>query len=142
MFWRVGAVLVFIVVVGFGCGPGAVTSESLRVGRGVYGDRCSSCHGTRGQGGVGPSLSDVRDTWPSCDDHQEWISLGSEGWKLEHGPVYGADDSRITRVMPGQADELTPDEIAAVAAFERVEYGKGDPAVELAGCGLPAAGSD
>jgi len=81
-------------------------------------------------------LSQVRDTWPSCDDHQEWIALGSEGWKAEHGPAYGADNTLITKVMPGQATSLTPEEIAEVAAFERVEYGGGDPTIELAACGL------
>ena len=126
-----------MIIVGIGCGPGTATPEALRAGRGVYGDSCSTCHGKRGQGGVGPSLSEVRDTWPSCDDHQDWIALGSEGWKTEHGPTYGADNTPITKVMPGQAETLTPDEIAAVAAFERVEYGGGDPALELAACGLP-----
>jgi len=134
---HVGAIVAVMIIVGVSCGPGSSTPESLRAGRGVYGDSCSTCHGNRGQGGVGPSLSDVRDTWPSCDDHQEWIALGSEGWKAEHGPAYGASDTPITKVMPGHADRLTPGEIAAVAAFERVEYGDGDPAVELAACGLP-----
>lgn len=108
----------------------------MRLGRGVYADNCSTCHGNRGQGGVGPSLSEVRDTWPSCDDHQEWITLGSEGWKTIYGPVYGANDALIENVMPGQAQTLTAVQIAAVAAFERVEYGGGDPATELAACGI------
>jgi mono/diheme cytochrome c family protein len=136
MIRDVGAVVITMIILGVGCGPGTATPAALREGRGVYGDKCSSCHGNRGQGGVGPSMSEVRDTWPSCDDHQEWIALGSEGWKTEHGPVYGANDARITQVMPGQAQTLTAGEIAAVAAFERVEYGGGDPAAELAACGL------
>ena len=130
-------IVAVMILVGIGCGPGTTTPEALRAGRGVYADTCSTCHGNRGQGGVGPSLAEVRDTWPSCDDHQQCIALGSEGWKAEHGPTYGADDTPITKVMPGQAETLTPDEIAAVAAFERVEYGGGDPAGELAACGLP-----
>jgi mono/diheme cytochrome c family protein len=102
----------------------------------VYADNCSVCHGSRGQGGVGPALSNVRETWPSCDDHQEWIALGTERWKSERGPVYGADDVPITKVMPAHGERLTPEEIAEVAAFERVEYGDGDQAIELAACGL------
>jgi mono/diheme cytochrome c family protein len=136
---RVGAVVAFMVVVAVSCGPGSDAPESLRIGRGVYADNCSSCHGSRGQGGVGPSLSDVRATWPDCDDQQEWIALGSERWTAEYGPVYGSDDTPITNVMPGRAETLTPDEIAAVAAFERVEYGGGDPTEELVGCGLSVA---
>lgn len=125
-----------MIIVGVSCGPGSATSESLRAGRGVYADNCSACHGNRGQGGVGPSLSNVRDTWPSCDDHKEWISLGTEGWKSERGPVYGANDAPIKKVMPPFGERLTPEEIAAVAVFERVEYGGGDAAAELAACGV------
>ncbi len=109
----------------------------MRAGRDVYGDRCSACHGNRGQGGVAPSLADVLDTWPDCADHQDWISLGSERWKIERGPTYGADDAPVTQVMPEHATTLTSDEIAAVAAFERVEYGGGDQATELEACGIP-----
>ncbi len=119
-----------------GCAPGADTPKALRTGRGVYGDRCSSCHGDAGQGGVGPALDHVRDTWPSCDEHQEWIALGSEGWKRAYGDTYGANDAPITKEMPGHADTLTAEEIAAVAAFQRVEYGGGDSEQELAACGL------
>jgi mono/diheme cytochrome c family protein len=133
---QVAAVVAVMVVVGVSCGPGSVTSEALRTGRSVYGDRCSSCHGNRGQGGVGPSLSNVLETWPDCADQQDWIALGSERWKAEHGPTYGANDAPVTKVMPEHAGSLTPDEIAAVAAFERVEYGRGDVATELSDCGL------
>lgn len=136
MIRQSGVLVAIVVALAVGCGPGTATPESLQVGRGVYAGSCSTCHGNRGQGGVGPSLSNVRDTWPSCDDQQEWVSLGSEGWKLQHGPVYGAEDTPIKSVMPGHAETLTTEEIAAVAAFERVEYGGGDPAVELAACGV------
>lgn len=136
MIRQAGVIVATMIVLGVGCGPGSATPESLRIGRSVYADNCSACHGSRGQGGVGPSLANVLDTWPSCADHQEWISLGSEEWKTEHGPVYGANDAPIENVMPGQADRLTAAEIAAVAAFERVEYGDGDPATELASCGV------
>ena len=115
---------------------GSASDPVLRQGRDVYGDRCSSCHGRAGGGGTGPALTGVLDTWPDCADQQEWIALGSEGWKATHGDTYGANDAPITAVMPEHASTLTPDEIAAVAAFERVTYGGGEAAVELAGCGL------
>ncbi len=136
MIRRIAAVVAVIVVLGVSCGPGPVTSESLRTGRSVYGDRCSACHGDRGQGGVGPALSEVLGTFPDCAEHQEWISLGSERWKAERGLTYGAHDAPVERVMPEHATTLTPDQIAAVAAFERVEYGGGDAGVELEGCGI------
>ena len=134
---QAGVTIVAMIVIGVSCGPGSATPTALRDGRGVYADNCSTCHGNRGQGGVGPALSDVRETWPSCDDHQAWIALGTEGWKAERGPVYGATDIPVTKVMPPHADRLSPDEIASVAAFERVEYGGGDSAAELEACGLP-----
>jgi mono/diheme cytochrome c family protein len=134
---QVGAVVTVMVVIGVGCGSGSVTSESLRMGRGVYADNCSSCHGSSGQGGVGPSLANVLETWPDCADQQDWITLGSERWKAERGPTYGANDKPVAKVMPEHAKSLTPDEIAAVAAFERVQYGGGDEATESAACGLP-----
>ena len=137
---RQGGAIVAIMIIGsaMGCGSGANMPTALRAGRGVYGDRCSSCHGNSGQGGVGPSLADVRETWPECDDQQAWIALGSVNWKAERGPTYGADDTPVTKVMPGHAETLSPEEIAQVAAFERVEYGSGDPVEELEACGLPA----
>jgi hypothetical protein len=82
-------------------------------------------------------LSEVLEVWPSCADHQTWIALGSERWQLEQGPTYGALDSPITNVMPSHAERLTEEEIASVAAFERVEYGGGDAVAELRACGLP-----
>jgi hypothetical protein len=137
VFRQVAAVIAVMVVIGVGCGSGSATSGPLRTGRGVYADRCSSCHGNRGQGGVGPTLEHVLETWPDCTDQQDWIALGSERWKAERGPTYGADDAPITKVMPEHSETLTPDEIAMVAAFERVEYGGGDEATELADCDVP-----
>lgn len=104
------------------CG-GADTSSPLSEGRTVYGNVCSACHGDAGQGGVGPELSGVVATFPSCADQIEWISLGSENWKRDHGDTYGALDSPVAGGMPGQAGSLTPDEIAMVAAWERSTYG-------------------
>lgn len=127
---------VFVTIVALACAPGEQTPEALRTGRGVYGDNCSTCHGNAGQGGVGPSLSNVLNTWPACDDQKEWIAIGSEGWKETYGPTYGANNTEIKTTMPAHADKLSPEEIAAVAAFERVQYGGGDAEEELAACGV------
>ncbi len=132
----IAAVLVTMLLIAIGCGSGESGPPELRTGRSIYADHCATCHGNRGQGGVGPALDHVLATWPSCDDQQRWISLGSEGWKELVGPTYGATDTEIDAVMPGQADLLTDREIAMVAAFERVEYGGGEPSAVLADCGL------
>lgn len=133
---RFGPFAVFVTLLAIACAPQEGTPEALRTGRGVYGDNCSACHGNAGQGGVGPSLSNVLNTWPSCDDQKEWISIGSEGWKETYGPTYGANNAEIKTKMPAHGDKLSPDEIAAVAAFERVQYGGGDVETELAACGI------
>lgn len=133
---RFGPFAVVVILVALSCAPGEETHPALRTGRTVYGDNCSSCHGNSGQGGVGPSLENVLFTWRSCEDHMEWIALGAEGWKETYGPTYGSEQTEIKGKMPGQAENLSADEIAAVAAFERVEYGGGDVDTVLADCGI------
>lgn len=119
-----------------GCGGDSSNDTPLKQGREVYGNICSACHGSTGQGGIGPSLSAVTETFPSCDDHIEWVTLGSEEWKLVHGDTYGANDAPIEDVMPGQGGTLTAAQIAAVAAYERVFYGNADEAITLDACGV------
>lgn len=119
-----------------GCSGGEAQPEILKEGRSVYGDVCSVCHGNRGQGGIGPSLDTLVATFPDCRDQIRWVELGSEGWKAEVGETYGAGDTPITGVMPGHADRLTPEQIAAVSAFERSAYAEVDQDEALADCGL------
>ena len=88
---------------------------------------------------MGPALSSVMETWPGCADHIEWVRLGSQGWREAHGDTYGATDKPVKGGMPPLGGALTDDEIAAVAAFERVRYGGGDPESVLADCGLIAS---
>jgi mono/diheme cytochrome c family protein len=71
-----------------------------------------------------------------CDTQIRWITLGSEGWKDEVGPTYGATDKPIENIMPPMGTVLTADQIAAVAAFERTQYGGLDAAEALTGCGF------
>jgi hypothetical protein len=78
----------------------------------------------------------VLETWPSCDDQVEWITLGSNGWSVEVGSNYGAQEKPVQGGMPAFNADLTEDEIRAVAAFERIRFG-GAPAEEtLIACGL------
>ncbi len=114
-------------------------SDPLIRGRTVYGDQCATCHGSSGGGGIGPALSGVLTTWPTCAEHIEWVTLGSEGWKAAHGDTYGAPGKPIVGTMPGHADLLTPEQIALVAAFERIQFGGADRASTLADCGVPDA---
>jgi mono/diheme cytochrome c family protein len=117
------------------CG-GAATPEALTTGRTVYGDSCATCHGAAGDGGVGPALDAVTETWPTCDEHIEWITLGSKGWSAKYGDAYGAQGKPITGVMPAHDAVLSAEEIAAVAAYERITYGEADQEATLVECGL------
>lgn len=121
---------------GGGEDSGSGPPDPLRDGRSLYADTCSVCHGDRGQGGVGPSLETVLQTWPECDAQAEWISLGSEGWRSAHGDSYGAPGRPVKGGMPPQGDQMTEREIRLVAAFERVEYGGQDREAALADCAV------
>ena len=101
----------------------ASADAPLSEGRTVYGNVCSACHGNAGQGGVGPALENVTATFPSCDDHIEWVSLGSEEWKKVRGDTYGANATPVAGAMPSHSATLTNTEIALVAAFERSRFG-------------------
>lgn len=129
------AAIVLVAVFVAGCG-GSGPSAEVAEGRAVYGATCSACHGSAGEGGVGPSLARVLETWPSCTDHRSWIALGSEGWLSGVGDTYGADGKPVQGGMPAHAAVLTEREIAAVAAFERIVYGGAEETATLAECGL------
>jgi mono/diheme cytochrome c family protein len=116
-----------------GCGTNA-QPEGFREGRSIYGDLCSVCHGAAGKGQVGPSLDRVLETWPQCSEHVEWISLGSDGWRAEHGDVYGATETPVEGGMPPHRDRLTVEELEVGAAFERAQYGGLDPETALRQC--------
>ncbi|MEE9299239.1 MAG: cytochrome c [Acidimicrobiia bacterium] len=121
------------------CG-GSERPSVLETGRDVYGSTCSVCHGPRGGGEIGPSLESVAETWPTCGEHIEWIELGSDGWKAEFGDVYGATLKPVIGGMPGQGSTLEAEEIAAVAAYERIEFGGLDQDSTLTECGLDTGG--
>ena len=116
------ALLLVLVLLIAGCG-GTGSSASFKEGRTIYGDICSACHGSRGQGGVGPSLDSVIETWPTCDAHVEWVEVGSEGWSQRYGDTYGATDKPVQGGMPAHGNVLTLEEMRLVAAFERISYG-------------------
>lgn len=123
--------------------PGGTTDfialgEQIFTGQVVAAANCQACHGAQGQGGVGPALATVRATFSSCVDHIEWVSKGTQGFQGEGRSTYGDLDKPVGGVgnMPGFGATLTPEQIGAVASFERVRFG-GVPAEEaLADCGL------
>lgn len=107
----------------------------LVAGQDLYKANCSTCHGDRGQGLSGPALDRVLQTFPACDDQLKWIALGSEEWKAQVGPNYGAQAKPITEIMPGFVASLTESQIEQVAAYERAEFGEADQTTAMTDCG-------
>jgi hypothetical protein len=110
--------------------------QSIYEGQEVSSVNCSSCHGAGGGGGVGPALNGVMTTFGSCADQDEWVALGSAGFKAAGRNTYGDTGKPVTQGMPGFSAQLSTEQIAAVAAFERVRFGGGDQDTVLADCGL------
>lgn len=125
---------------GSGAGGGGV--NFLALGEAIYngqGATCAGCHGAGGGGGpAGPSLAGVLTTFGVCADHVEWVKLGGPGFTAEGRSTYGDTDKPVGGfggVMPGHAS-LSDEQLASVAAFERVQFGGADPDATLVDCGL------
>jgi len=106
---------------------------------------CASCHGVAGGGGAGPALAggSVVQTFPACADHLRWVTLGTNGWRQEVGPEYGAAGKPVGGggIMQGYGTALSEDQIRAVVLYERVRFGGVDPEAAAADClPAPAAG--
>jgi mono/diheme cytochrome c family protein len=115
----------------YGAAPGA-----LGAGEAVFAGQCAVCHGATGGGVVGPALAggSVVATFSQCADHIAWVTTGSNAWpEATYGdtakPVLGSGAA-----MPGFGALLRPDEIAAVALYERVAFGEEPLADAEAAC--------
>lgn len=96
--------LAFGLVACGGGDDGAVTPSDpvLAEGQQVYKANCASCHGTKGGGGAGVKLAGVvAGRFPDIADHIAVIANGRGGG------------------MPSFGDKLTPEQIEAVARYER-----------------------
>ncbi len=105
----------------------------------VAGVNCSGCHGAGGQGSAtGPPLTGVLTTFGSCSDHTEWVTLGTTGFQAAGRSTYGDTGKTVGGfgTMPSFSGSLTAEQIAAVAAFERVRFGGEDTDTALVDCGL------
>lgn len=109
---------------------------ALDAGRNTFNRLCATCHGGDGQGGSAPSLAGVLTTFSDCTDQQRWILLGSRKWEEEVGPTYGDTDKEITTVMPAFESVLSAEEIAQVAAFQRLQFGGASIEDALTSCRL------
>jgi mono/diheme cytochrome c family protein len=124
-----------------GRGPAGGGSDFIALGAGLYpgAPACAGCHGSAGEGGTGPPLSGVLATFSSCLDHIEWVSKGTSGFQAEGRTTYGDLGTPVgatSALMPSFAAQLSPEQIAAVVAFERVRFGGASPEETLEACGL------
>ena len=115
-------------------GPGGDAAQFITLGADLY-QTCAGCHGANGGGGTGPAFGGVLLTFGACDDHVEWVRLGSAGFQAEGRTTYGDINKQVAGGMPGQPT-LSDEELASVVAFERIRFGGGDPEVVLTDCGL------
>jgi mono/diheme cytochrome c family protein len=107
------------------------TTEDPQIaeGRTLYAANCSGCHAADGTGGTGRNLHEVLLTFPDVKDHIAWIDNGSPDAGTPYGDPKRPGGQRIagsggyTTKMPGFKGTLTADQIAAIARYERVEFG-------------------
>ncbi|HSJ84140.1 MAG TPA: cytochrome c [Acidimicrobiia bacterium] len=123
-----------------GSGAGGGGADFIAMGEELYGGApsCDGCHGANGGGGVGPAFGGVVNTFGSCADHIEWVTLGTPGFQAEGRATYGDSNKPVggAGVMPAFGGSLSEEQIAAVTAFERVRFGGADPEETLTDCGL------
>lgn len=115
--------------------------EQVFTGQVVAAANCQGCHGAQGQGVTAPALTTVRATFSSCVDHIEWVTKGTQGFQNEGRSTYGDLNKPVGGAgnMPGFGATLTPEQIGAAAAFERVRFGGITTEEALADCGLVQA---
>jgi mono/diheme cytochrome c family protein len=138
-FW-VAPVLLFlpiwmILYVGTLERPPAATTGLLAKGATTY-DKCASCHGAGGGGGLGRQLNsgEVLLTFPNAADHVWWVINGSEGVGI--GNPYGNPDrpggQRIAAgAMASWASTLSAKDLLAVVYYERIRLGGSTEAAEV-----------
>lgn len=123
-------------------GPGEGGFNFVALGERIYqgtevgGVNCYSCHGRQGEGlGTFPGMGGVTTTFSSCTDHIEWVTLGAAGFRQTGRDTYG-DTQRPVNLMPAFGGSLSEDQIAAVVAYERVNFSGADPADVAVDCGF------
>lgn len=123
------ALLPFWAVIYAGTLSEADTGEPgpLEHGGEIYAERCASCHGATGGGGVGPALSGgaVLETFANPADQLLWVALGSDRWP---DSTYGDAAIPVEGGMPSFQDALTPEELNDVVRYEREVLSGEDPA--------------
>ncbi len=103
----IGAFAVGVSLVAAACGGGGGdTAARPTTGKGIYKAYCLTCHGTDGQGGVGPPLAGVVvEHFPDIEDQIAYVTNG-------------------TGRMPSFGSTLDAEEIRKVVTYERTDLGR------------------
>lgn len=101
-----------------------VELTGVALGAQVYSGNCASCHGARGEGGVGPALAggESKLTFPEEGQHIEWVQNGSSSRRGQpYGDAARPGGQRVAASggMPAFGGQLSPAQIAAVVLYER-----------------------
>ncbi len=110
-FLLTASIGIAILAIGLGGSSSSAASPndavSLLTGQRIYATSCASCHGTDGEGRVGPALGGgaVVENYPDIADQMSVIAAGRNA-------------------MPSFGGQLTPEEIESVALFERDQLGR------------------
>jgi len=116
LFFLTGAAVSFAAVLTVGLAIAAIglTESKVPAGTGgsaavsgaeVYAQNCASCHGSEGEGGIGPQLAGVvAERYPDINIHVLVVEQGR-------------------RAMPSFGSKLSADQILAVVTFQRDELG-------------------
>jgi mono/diheme cytochrome c family protein len=109
----------------FGNHQKTTVTDPLVVGEQVFHTvGCSGCHGSNGEGGVGPPLHAglAKLTFPNVADQTNWVKTGSgpfAGKKYGDPNRPGGQHGPATGGMPAFGSSLTPAQIDAVVQYER-----------------------
>ncbi len=114
--------------------PEKTVTGPVASGQAIYASKCSSCHGSGGEGGVGYPLAggEVLQSFPDINQHFAFVYTGNKPYA---GLTYGSGrhiggQRGVPGAMPawGSADggELTDAEIVEVVCYERYGLGGGD----------------
>ncbi len=124
--------------VGGGSTDFVALGQAIYMGQEISSVNCAGCHGATGGGGVGPALNGVLTVFGACQSHIEWVGLGTAGFQGAGRSTYGDTSKQVGGGgnMPGFAASLSAEQLAAVAAFERVRFGGEAPEGALTDCGL------
>jgi len=86
----------------------------------VY-QKCASCHGSGGGGGVGPQLNGgaVLAQFPQAADQLFWVMEGSAGFKAKGIPTYGTKNTSIDAGAMPSWSSLPAADLIGVIRHER-----------------------